>query len=75
MNAETKLIKDFTDDYCLVTDSQEIVITLRDYCVDADASEWGCLFVRVDDSGADYAEIWGCERAVPMVSHYCYKLR
>lgn len=51
------------DSYTLVQTDIEIMDILDN--IGKRGQSYGCLFVKLDQSGADYAEVWGINGSVP----------
>jgi hypothetical protein len=64
-------VKEFGEEYELIANSQDIT-DLLDYLglgLNSDYRDAGFALVKLDDSSADYAEVWFCmECAVPWLS-------
>lgn len=55
-------VKDFGDEYSLVSDSQDRHAVLESIGFTDSMDEYGCLFVLVGE--ADYEEVWGVWNSV-----------
>ena len=58
-------VRDMPADAFLLTDSQDIESSLDYIGQPGDARYYGCLFVILDESSADYAAVYGCPSSVP----------
>ena len=58
-------VRDMPADAFLLTDSQDIASSLELIGQPGDARYYGCLFVILDDSTADYKAVYGCPSNAP----------
>ena len=58
-------VRDMPEDAFLLTDSQDIASSLELIGQASDARYYGCLFVVLDESSADYAAVYGTPASTP----------
>ena len=59
-------IRDLQGEDCiLISDSQDIKATMTDIGREDEVEGYGCLLVILDDSGCDYASVYGCFSNIP----------
>lgn len=62
---DIKTIADIPSDHQLIQDSQDITLILDTLGLAADS--YGCLFVKMDQTGTEYESVYACESNVPYV--------
>ena len=74
MRHETRKIEDFHEGYILVTDFRDVCAVLE-IAGAPKVNDFGGALVKIDDSGADYAEVWAYEGIVPRIDKTAYRVR
>ena len=57
--------ENISDDHILIADSQEVTHILRTIGYEGAAQDYGVLFVKLDQTGTEYAEVRGYEGNTP----------
>ena len=63
-------ISDLTNEFVLIQTQSETRELNAEY-----GQEYGCYFAKLDESGTEIEELYGCEFSVPYLRHRVYKVK